>query len=122
MAESFKQLEIWKNAMDLTLHIYKTTRSFPHEEKHGLISQMNRSAVSIPSNIAEGSGRHSRKESIHFYLIARGSMNELLTELILSKELGLMETKEFESLEQKIEMCGKLLNGLIRYNRNKSNI
>ncbi|PRP66817.1 four helix bundle protein [Nonlabens agnitus] len=86
----FEKLKIWQKAMDLVLDVYKATEQFPKEEKYGLISQMRRSAVSIPSNIAEGSGRNSNQQFNYFLAIASGSTSELITQTFLSEKLKLI--------------------------------
>ncbi len=86
----FEELKIWQKAMDITENCYRATESFPKEEKYGLTSQLRRSAVSIPSNIAEGSGRNTNGEFMQFLGIANGSSYELLTQLYLSKRLDLL--------------------------------
>lgn len=85
---NYKELIIWQKSMDLVVKVYKTTASFPNEEKYGLVNQMQRCAVSIPSNIAEGAGRNSDKEFRNFLGIANGSINELSTQLELSVRIG----------------------------------
>ncbi|WP_224487998.1 four helix bundle protein [Robertkochia flava] len=82
------EMEVWKRSMDLAVEAYNMTSTFPKEEKYGLISQINRAAISIPSNIAEGAGRHSVKEYLHFLNIATGSASELETLLRLSQRLN----------------------------------
>ena len=85
---NYKELKIWQKSMDLVELVHKLTSSFPKEEKFGLISQIQRCSVSIPSNIAEGAGRNSNKEFKHFLSIANGSSNELSTQLHLSIRIG----------------------------------
>ena len=82
---NFKDLRVWQKSIQLTTDIYKLLASFPTDEKFGLISQLKRSAVSVPSNIAEGAGRNSNKEFNHFLSISLGSLFELKTQLIISK-------------------------------------
>ena len=89
-----KGLEVWKRSIDLVIEIYSLSKKLPSDEKFGLISQLKRSAVSIPSNIAEGAGRSSTKELIRFIDIASGSLSELETQLILVKKLGFYNTNE----------------------------
>ena len=84
----FKDLEIWKEAVNLSLEIYSITQSFPKEEQYGIISQMRRCAISIPSNIAEGSVRKSDRDTLRFVEIAIGSIAELETQVIISNKLG----------------------------------
>ncbi|NJX14969.1 four helix bundle protein [Tamlana crocina] len=86
----FEDLKIWQKAMDITESCYKATENFPIEEKYGLTSQLRRSAISIPSNIAEGAGRNTNGEFKQFLGIANGSSFELLTQLYLSKRLNLI--------------------------------
>lgn len=93
-SHNFRELKIWQEAMILVKEIYSLTSDLPSEERFGLISQLNRCSVSIPSNIAEGSGRTSEKEFIHFLRIAISSSYELETQLILVKDIYLVETKE----------------------------
>ena len=85
-----KDLKIWSRSVDLVTRIYKVTEKFPKSEMFGLTSQIRRAAVSVPSNIAEGSGRRSAKELIYFLHIAIGSMAELETESIMSQHLGFL--------------------------------
>jgi four helix bundle protein len=91
MKHNFKELLVWKKSIDLVKSVYLLTSSLPSEEKFGLISQMNRSSVSIPSNIAEGSGRKSNKEFLYFLNIAISSSFELETQLIISNQLFLID-------------------------------
>lgn len=83
-----KKLKVWQEAIRLTEMVYEVTNNFPKEEKFGLVMQMRRSAISIASNIAEGAARYNNKEKIQFFLIARGSISELDTQLEISKRLG----------------------------------
>ena len=89
-----KDLEVWKRSIKLVLNIYKLMNQLPSDEKFGLISQMRRSAVSVPSNIAEGAGRNSTREFIRFIDIANGSLSELETQLIIIEELGFIDKPE----------------------------
>ena len=88
MSSSHKDLIVWQRAMQLVVDVYRSTKSFPREETYGLISQMRRAAVSIPSNIAEGKGRYSRKELSQFLLNARGSLLELETQIEIARALS----------------------------------
>lgn len=112
-AKSFKDLVVWKKARELVASIYKLTALFPREEAYGLTSQIRRCVVSVPSNIAEGIGRQYKKETIHFLHIARGSLNELETQLYIAYDLGFITETNIEV--QLIEECRKMLNGLIKY-------
>ncbi len=112
-----KELDIWKESMDLVEEIYKMIKPFPKDELYGLSSQMKRSAISIPSNIAEGAARNSRKEYIRFLHIALGSLSELETQVIISKRLNFIDT-EVELLDLINKIRSKTLN-FIKYQRSK---
>lgn len=112
-----KDLEAWKQAIALAKAVYELTASSPRSETHGLVYQMRRSAVSISSNIAEGAARNTDNEFIHFLYIAIGSLAELGTEYILSKELQL--TGGSAKIESTIEDAGKMTMGVIKYLKNK---
>jgi len=99
--------------MDLSQRIYTITKSFPKEEVYGITSQIRRAAVSIPSNIAEGYARKSRKEYIQFYSIAYGSVSELETQLILARDFGYIEEKDFIEIESLLHEVAKMLHVLI---------
>jgi four helix bundle protein len=103
----FQDLIVWQKSHELVLNIYKDTRSYPDEEKFGLISQMRRSAVSIPANIAEGFKRKGKKDKINFYNNAQASLEELKYYLILSKDLGYLS--DDNDLLSKSDEAGKLL-------------
>lgn len=90
----FEELKIWEKAMDVTEQCYRATENYPSEEKYGLTSQIRRSAVSIPSNIAEGAGRNTNGEFKQFLGIANGSSFELLTQLYLSKRLNILSEEK----------------------------
>ena len=111
-----KELDAWKMGMDLVEETYLITRSFPDHEKYGLINQIRRAAVSIPSNIAEGSARFSDKEFIRFLYIALGSVSELETQLLISLRLKYLKKAEIIS---KIENVRRPIIGLIKYLRNE---
>jgi len=96
--KSFQDLNIWKEAHSLALEIYRITKKFPKSETFGLISQMQRAAVSVPTNIAEGMGRNTTKELLSFSFNARGSLSEMIYHLILSKDLGYLDQGNFDSL------------------------
>ena len=94
----FKNLEIWKRSQDLCIEVYTVTRNFPSTETFGLTSQLRRAAVSIPSNIAEGTSRNSDKEFVRFLEISLGSAFELESQLILAKRLEFIEIDTFERI------------------------
>ena len=100
--------------MDLAVGIYKTTDKYPPEEKFGLISQMRRCVISIPSNIAEGAARQSKKEFVHFLYISMGSLSELDTQLELSKRFGYIDEPTWRHFDNKLSEENKLISGLIR--------
>jgi four helix bundle protein len=108
---SFKDLEVWKRGIDLVEDIYTLTAKFPSNEQFGLVSQMRRAAVSIPSNIAEGQGRKNAKEFIQFLYIAKGSLAEIETQLIISERLKF--TTDSSSLMEKMKVLRMMLIGLI---------
>jgi four helix bundle protein len=95
---NYKKLNVWQNSHSLTLKIYEATKSFPKEELFGLTSQMRRAAVSIPSNLAEGTSRRSAKEFSRFIEIAQGSAFELEYQLFLSLEIGYLKSEAFNSI------------------------
>lgn len=111
--QSYKDLIVWQKSIHLIKLIYETTRSFPEEEKFGLISQIRRSAISIPSNIAEGYGRGSSKSYGQFLSIARGSLFELETQLYIARELQFISAEKFSSIEILNSEVGKMLNALM---------
>ena len=113
MQESYRNLIVWQKAKSLALTVYRCTRRFPKDEIYGLSSQMRRAAVSVPSNIAEGKGRYSHKDFVHFLYQARGSLLELETQLSIARDLEYIEDPEFEILESETEEVGRILNGLI---------
>ena len=107
----FKELIVWQKAIDLTEFVYLLTNEFPNDEKFGLISQIKRCVVSIPSNIAEGAGRNTKKEFIHFLGIASGSSFELQTQLIVSRKLDLVDAR-VDVLLDEIDQIQKMIYGL----------
>jgi four helix bundle protein len=117
--KSFQDLNIWREAHQLTLEIYKITKEFPKEEVYGLISQLRRAAISIPSNIAEGMGRNSTKELLNFIYNARGSLSELIYYLILAKDLGYIKDRDFQNLYKRYNGLSKGINVFISKLRRK---
>jgi len=105
---NLKELKIWNKAIDLTVDVYKATAPFPSDERFGLISQSRRSAVSIPSNIAEGAGRNSNKEFSNFLGISNGSSYELQTQLVISNRLSLMDDNTLNNLLTQIDELQKM--------------
>ncbi len=99
MAKTFKELIVWQRAMELAQAVYSLVKFLPKEETYALSDQMRRSAVSIPSNIAEGHARQSTKEFVQFLCIARGSRAELETQLLLAKAFGYFDAVDSQQLE-----------------------
>jgi four helix bundle protein len=99
----YKELNVWQKSIDLAVEVYRITEKLPIQEKYGLISQMNKSAVSIPSNIAEGAGRNGKKEFDNFLGIALGSSFELDTQIIISNRLDYINDRDFQQLESELE-------------------
>jgi len=113
--ESYQELEVWKQTKDLVKHIYELTKSFPKEEQFGLTNQLRRAAVSIPSNIAEGCGRNHFKDSIQLFFIARGSLYEVETQLVIAFDLKYVSPTALEAYMVLIKSCKRLLKGFINY-------
>lgn len=109
MTNSYRGLIAWQRALDLSVDVYTLTRDFPREEIYGLTSQMRRAAVSIPSNIAEGYGRNSRREYRQFLGIAYGSVLELQTQLAIAKRLEFGKAIALEKARDMSEQVGKLI-------------
>jgi len=110
--ESFRELIVWQRGIQLVSSIYERTKGFPKEEIFGLTLQMRRCAISVPSNIAEGYGRHHTNEYIRFLQIARGSLNELITQLEIAERLGYLQ--DIGDILKDCDDIGKMLNVLIR--------
>ena len=115
MAE-FRDLIIWQDSIKLVKDVYNLVQNFPKEEIFGISSQMKRSAVSIPSNITEGKGRQTKKEFVNYLHISLGSLYELKTQLIIAKELDFI--KDFDGIEKNINRLEKMINSLIKRNKN----
>ena len=111
MIQSYRDLRVWQLGMDLTVELYKTTQSFPSEEKFGLTSQIRRAASSIPANIAEGHAR-GRKEYQQFLRIAAGSLTELETHLMISQRVGLLPETKLEEILRTTDQLGRMINKL----------
>ena len=114
MLRSYRDLLVWQKAVELAVLIYRLTEGFPTREIYGLASQIRRAGVSVPSNIAEGYGRGSRKEYLQFLSIAQGSLKELETQTILAERLGYATVSQAERILSDSEIVGKMLGGLIR--------
>lgn len=116
----YTDLEVWKETRVLASSIYQITKLFPNEEIYGLTSQMRRSAVSIPSNIAEGCGRRTSADTMQFLHISRGSLFELETQLYIALDQNYLKQEDFKQINNEILKCKKLLNGFIKYYREKN--
>jgi four helix bundle protein len=113
-ARHYQELIVWQKAMDLVTLVYSATEGFPQKETFGLSNQMRRSAVSVPSNIAEGQGRKSRRDFLRFLLVSNGSLQELETQAMIARRLGyLAESQQITILDLCSEV-GRLINGLCR--------
>ena len=115
MEKPHKKLEVWKQSMDLAVNVYGATALFPKEEFYGLLNQTRRAVVSIPSNIAEGAARQTKREFINFLHIAQGSLSELDTQLELALRLGYLREASWGNLESNLVQIDKMLTGLIRH-------
>ena len=118
MRRKHHNLNAWKLSIQLVKEVYRVTGSFPNSEAFGLVSQMRRAAVSVPSNIAEGAARSSSKEFSHFLGIARGSLSELETQIAISKELGYLS--DSEALDELVDRVFGLIGGLVKAIRARS--
>ena len=118
MIRDFRDLVVWQKAMLFAEHVYTMLPCFPAEERFGLCDQLRRAVVSIPSNIAEGRGRDSAKDFAHFLHLAKGSLNEVMTQLELAFRFGYLS--EYEKLSAEAEEIGKMLSSLIRRLRTES--
>jgi len=110
----YRDLVIWQKGLELSLNLYKVTKSFPQEERYGLISQIRKAAVSVPSNIAEGQARYSKKEFVRFLYFAKGSLAELDTQCIMAKELEYITENTYKGLSSKIDELQRMIFSLIR--------
>ena len=119
MLKNYKELKVWQKSYKLCLEIYRTTAKFPKEERYGLTSQIRRSAVSIPSNIAEGYGRKTTADYIRYLYIAYGSVCELEPQILLSMDLGYVDSAVIEKIKDEIQQIERMLKGLIKSLENK---
>jgi four helix bundle protein len=109
----FKELKIWQKGIEIVKDVYEITKHFSKEEMYGLTTQMRRSAISIPSNIAEGFKRFHAKEYVQFLYIALGSLAELETQIFIAKEIGLLEDTKMDFMNEKLDHTSKMLSSLI---------
>ena len=115
-----ERLEVWERAIDFVVRIYKTTKSFPREEKFGLTSQIRRAAVSVPANIAEGAARQSVKEFSYFLSNAQGSVSELATEILIARRLGYVNEQTYRLDNDELTSIGRMILGLARSVKRRS--
>ncbi|MDO6739073.1 four helix bundle protein [Wenyingzhuangia sp. 2_MG-2023] len=116
---NFKELNVWKESKNFSVKVYKITKIFPSSELYGLTSQLNRATVSIPSNIAEGSGRETNKDFSRFINIALGSSFEVETQLIIAFELEFINKSDFDILIDKLNQIQKMLHSFNKYIKSK---
>ena len=121
MNKPHKKLNVWSEAVDLAQQIYRVTERFPSNEQFGLTSQIRRAAVSIPSNIAEGAARQTKKEFLNFLHIAKGSLSELDTQLEIARRLEYLDQARWETLDERLEGIDRMLSGLVRSLRSRNN-
>ena len=114
MGHSYRDLIVWQKAIAMVTDIYRATQGFPRHETYGLTSQMRRSAVSVASNIAEGQGRLSRREFRHFLGLARGSLLEMETQVVIAENLGYLSKVEAQRLALASGEVSRLLHGLMQ--------
>ena len=117
--ETHKDLRVWRQSIEMVTSIYLMTQSFPKEEMFGLVSQLRRASVSVPSNIAEGYARGTDKEKLHFLRISSGSMSEVETQLILGLNLGYIDQEKYNELSETVTSVWKQLNSLISSIKNR---
>jgi four helix bundle protein len=110
--KSYKDLIVWQKAIELVLAVYQHTTAFPKDEIYGLRQQLRRAAVSIPSNIAEGQCRSTTKDFLHFLVMARGSLGEVETQVLISQRFAYFNEKQTNDLFARINEVGRLINGL----------
>ena len=117
--ETHKDLRVWQQSIEMVTSIYLMTQSFPKEETFGLVSQLRRASVSVPSNIAEGYARGTDKEKLHFLRMSSGSMSEVETQLLLSLNLGYIDQEKYNELSEIVTSVWKQLNSLISSIKNR---
>ncbi len=116
---SFEKLEVWQDSRKIISELYIITKSFPEEEKFGLVSQIRRAAISIASNLAEGTSRKSLKDQAHFSNLAYSSLIEVLSHLYISNDLGFIKEESLNDLKEKLQELSNKINSLRNYQLNK---
>ncbi len=119
--KSHKDLDVWKEAIELAKTVYLVTQDYPKEEMFGLVSQMRRAAVSIASNIAEGAARQGNKEFLQFLYIAIGSASELDTQIEISKTASMGDKEKLSEVQESVKRVARMIQGLNRSNKQKGN-
>ena len=120
MNKPHKKLNVWKSAVDLVTEIYHATDAFPAHEIYSLTNQIRRAAISVPSNIAEGAARHTKKEFVNYLHMAQGSLSELDTQSEIARRLGYLSENHWINIDAQMEQVDKMLSGLIRHQSPKS--
>ena len=115
MEKPHRNLEAWKQSMNLAVGVYQATETFPRQETYSLTSQIRRAVVSVPSNIAEGAARQTKKEFSNFLHIAQGSLSELDTQIELARRLGFLHETSWLDLDSRMVQIDKMITGLIRH-------
>ena len=115
MARDFRKLEVWKRAIKIGKRVYEIVEGFPKKEDWALSSQVRRAVVSISSNIAEGCGRNTKRDTVNFLYIALGSLKEVNSQLYIAREFGYIDEKDLNELDNELEEIGKMLMGFIGY-------
>ncbi len=118
---SYRDLEVWKSGMRVTLRVYELTKTFPDDERFGLVSQLRRAATSIPSNVAEGHARQSTKEYLHHISYALGSLAEVETQILIAEELKYLGNDDSQTLLSDLAGLGKQLRALTTSLKRKLN-
>lgn len=111
---SYRDLRVWQAAVEASLEVYRLTAAFPVEERFGLTIQLRRASVSVPSNIAEGYGRGTKSDYLRFLRVARGSLYEVETQLLIAARLGFLSEDGRAAIEQQLKECGRMLAALIK--------
>lgn len=122
MEKPHKNLDVWNLAIELVAEVYKITKLLPQEERYNLVNQMKRAAISIPSNIAEGAARNTKKEFINFLHISQGSLSELDTHLEITKRLKYLSEEKLCDINKMMERTDKMLTGLIKFQRSANSL
>jgi four helix bundle protein len=117
MEKPHKKLDAWKLSMDLAINIYQTTARFPRQEQYSLTDQIRRATISVPSNIAEGAARQTKKEFTNYLHMAQGSLSELDTQVELARRIGYLDGESWRILDAQMERIDKLITGLIHHLR-----